>query len=302
MTHFHDPVTLPAPQQLWQAALKIPMYSVAIMPIMAGSAWAWYEQGRFHGLPFSLFLAASILILVWMNVSNDVFDHTTGIDIHKYHSLVHLTRKPQVLLTLANSCLAIGLGCIAWLSWAQRDPTVLGLVALACFLGYTYQGPPLRLGYVGLGEPICFFCFGPLAVQAAYYSQIQLFSWTVIPLSCLIGLTTTLILFCSHFHQVEDDLAAGKRSPVVRLGSAQAATLIPYSCATLYGLTILFGLVGWLPRWSLAVLITLPIAQNLSHLLITNHNQPSRIRQSKFIAVQLHFWSGVILSLSLLMP
>jgi len=302
MMHLQDPAVIPPSRQLWRAALKIPMYSVAIIPIAAGSAFAWYEQRHFHPLLLSLFLLASILILVWMNVSNDVFDHATGIDIHKYHSLVYLTRRPQFLLTLANICLGIGLGCIACICWLQRDPTLLGLVGLACFLGYTYQGPPFRLGYLGLGEPICFFCFGPVAVQAAYYSQTQHFSWTILPLSCLIGLTTTLILFCSHFHQVEDDLAAGKRSPVVRLGTVKAAALIPYGCSVFYGLTVLFCIVGWLPLWSLAVIFTLPVAQNLSHLLITYHNQPQRIHHSKFMAVQLHFWSGVILCLSFLLP
>ena len=35
----------------------------------------------------------------------------------------------------------------------------------------------------------------------------------------LVGLTTTSVLFCSHFHQVEGDIAAGKMSPLVRLGT-----------------------------------------------------------------------------------
>ena len=35
----------------------------------------------------------------------------------------------------------------------------------------------------------------------------------------LVGLTTTSILFCSHFHQIEGDTAAGKMSPLVRLGT-----------------------------------------------------------------------------------
>lgn len=37
-------------------------------------------------------------------------------------------------------------------------------------------------------------------------------------LSLLLGLSTMIILFCSHFHQVEGDRAAGKMSPLVRWG------------------------------------------------------------------------------------
>jgi 1,4-dihydroxy-2-naphthoate octaprenyltransferase len=40
--------------------------------------------------------------------------------------------------------------------------------------------------------------------------------------SVLVGLTTTGILFCSHFHQIEGDLSAGKQSPLVRLGASRA--------------------------------------------------------------------------------
>ena len=35
----------------------------------------------------------------------------------------------------------------------------------------------------------------------------------------LVGLTTTSILFCSHFHQIEGDISARKMSPLVRLGT-----------------------------------------------------------------------------------
>ena len=39
--------------------------------------------------------------------------------------------------------------------------------------------------------------------------------------SLLVGLTTMAILFCSHFHQIEGDLSAGKMSPLVRLGPSR---------------------------------------------------------------------------------
>ena len=38
--------------------------------------------------------------------------------------------------------------------------------------------------------------------------------------SLVMGITVTLILFCSHFHQAVDDKAAGKLSPIVKIGTA----------------------------------------------------------------------------------
>jgi 1,4-dihydroxy-2-naphthoate octaprenyltransferase len=47
-----------------------------------------------------------------------------------------------------------------------------------------------------------------------------------------VGVTTTSILFCSHFHQIEGDAAAGKRSPLVRLGAARATQVRRLALAT----------------------------------------------------------------------
>ena len=43
--------------------------------------------------------------------------------------------------------------------------------------------------------------------------------WAV---SVVVGITVTSVLFCSHFHQIEGDRAAGKMSPLVRLGASRA--------------------------------------------------------------------------------
>ena len=40
--------------------------------------------------------------------------------------------------------------------------------------------------------------------------------------SAVVGIAVTSVLFCSHFHQIEGDRAAGKMSPLVRLGAARA--------------------------------------------------------------------------------
>lgn len=45
---------------------------------------------------------------------------------------------------------------------------------------------------------------------------------TVAVLSVLVGITTTVILFCSHWHQIQGDIKAGKMSPLVKLGTQKA--------------------------------------------------------------------------------
>ena len=283
--------------KLWMAAIKPPMYSVAIIPIWVGTAVAFAETGMIHSAIFSTFLMSAISIIAWLNLSNDVFDSETGIDKNKAHSLVNLTGNKSLIFWLSNLFLAAGILGIVAIAWWQRDFTVIGIVILCCALGYSYQGPPFRLGYQGLGEIICFVTFGPMAVAAAYYSQTQTWSMTCLAASVIVGIATSVILFCSHFHQVEDDIAAGKRSPIVRLGTKRGSQVLQWFGGSIYALTGLFVLLGIFPIWTLLVFASLPFALKLLGHVNQYHDQPEKVSNSKFIAVAVHFFSGLLLGL-----
>jgi 2-carboxy-1,4-naphthoquinone phytyltransferase len=288
---------IPSRQKLWLAAIKPPMYSVAVIPLWVGTAIAHFENHPVHWQTFGLFLLSAICIVAWSNISNDVYDSETGIDVNKHHSLVNLTRNKSLVFWTGNALLGSGiLGMIA-IALHQQDPTVLLLVLGCCVLGYLYQGPPFRLGYHGMGEILCFFAYGPLALSAVYYSQTG--QWSVVNLaaSVIIGLTTSLILFCSHFHQIEDDIAAGKRSPIVRLGTKRGAQLLPWWCLLTFGLVSVFIGLKLFPLWTMFILGSLPFAVHLCQFVGRHHDQPSRVNNSKFIAVALHFWSGLLLGI-----
>ena len=81
---------------LWKQAIKWPLYSVAILPVFITGAYSLnqYEKVKIYNL--LAFTLAAILILLWENLTNDLFDAETGIDEFKFHSIVtvsytHLT-------------------------------------------------------------------------------------------------------------------------------------------------------------------------------------------------------------------
>ncbi|MEB3884996.1 2-carboxy-1,4-naphthoquinone phytyltransferase [Lyngbya sp. CCY1209] len=281
--------------KLWLAAIKPPMYSVAIMPIWVGTAIAWFETGVIHWGIFTAFMTAAILILAWENLLNDVFDSETGIDKNKHHSLVNLTGNKSLIFAIGNLCLAVGIFEIGLICWWQGDLTVLGLILACCFLGYLYQGPPFRLGYHGLGEFLCFFAFGPVGMSAVYYSQTQSGSVLNLAASIVVGIATTLILFCSHFHQVDDDIAAGKRSPIVRMGTRRGAQILPWACGSIFLGVAIAAVLGIFPLWTLLSVAGLPAAVQLCRHVGEHHDKPDRVNNCKFIAVSLHFWSCLLL-------
>jgi 2-carboxy-1,4-naphthoquinone phytyltransferase len=289
-------------KKLWLAAIKPPMYSVAIMPIVVGTAIAIAETKTLQAGIFAIFVFAAVLILAWENLANDVFDSETGVDVNKAHSLVNLTQNKSLIFWLGNLCLATGLFGIGAIAAIQQDATVVGIILLCCILGYIYQGPPFRLSYQGWGEVLCFLAFGPLAFAAAYYSQTKAWSGTNFAASAIVGVSTSLILFCSHFHQEADDAAVGKRSPIVRLGTRRAAQLLPWLVGSIFALTAVCVWLGVFPVTTLLVFASLPIAFKLCRHVSANHNKPEHVSNCKFIAVALHFWSGIFLGLGFVLP
>ncbi len=286
-------------RRLWTAAIKWPMYSVAVMPVLlaAGERLGAGQIMRWDQLLG--FLLAAILLLLWENLSNDVFDAETGVDaVGKPHSVVNLTGRRDRIAWLSSLALLLGLLLIGWLAW-RSQPVVLGLVLVCCGLGFVYQGPPFRLGYRGLGEPLCWLAFGPFATAAALLvlapagaAQVVPW-WEAVRLGSGPALATTLVLFCSHFHQVEEDAAHGKRSPVVRLGTARSAALIPWFIVGTLALEWWPMLTGaWPPTVLLSAVALLP-GGALIRLLGQHHAEPDRISGSKFLALRFQAFNGL---------
>ncbi len=289
-------------RKLWYAAIKPPMYSVAVMPIWVGSAIAYAETKTFNPATFVTFLMSAILILAWENLSNDVFDSETGVDVNKVNSLVNMTGNKSLIFLISLVCLIAGLAGIGSIAYQQKDWMVIGLVLACCVIGYIYQGPPFRLSYKGLGEPLCFLAFGPLAFSAAYYSQTQ--EWSVVNMaaSIIVGITTSLILFCSHFNQVKEDALVGKKSPVVRLGTKRAAALLPWICASVYALIAFLVIIQFFPSWTLLSFVSIPVARRLCRFVKLQHHVPHKLRTCRLVAVEVHFWSGLFLGLGFFFP
>ena len=292
-------------RRLWKAAIKWPMYAVAVMPVLLAAGWRLSQGQPVRPDQLLLFLLAAVLLLAWENLANDVFDADTGVDTHgKPHSVVNLTGRRDRVALLANGALVLGLLLMALVA-LRSTPLVLALVLACCGIGYAYQGPPLRLGYRGLGEPLCWIAFGPLATAAGLLALAPADGAAGVPWRAAIelgggpALATTLVLFCSHFHQVEEDAAHGKRSPVVRLGTGRAASLVPWFVAGSLAFQWAPVLVGQWPLTALLSAAGLPPARQLIGLLQRHHREPERIIGSKFLALRFQALSGLGLAFGL---
>eukprot|EP00798_Chlamydomonas_sp_ICE-L_P016023 gene16023-22161_t len=269
-------------KKLWMLAIKPPMYSVGFIPVLASWIEHFSPMSTFYlHVPLYVSVLAAILVIARLNLSNDAFDSDTGVDETKPESVVNLTGNKTLVLILANVLLVSGVGLLYYLFTATGDQRVLSMLGVAIACGYVYQGPPFRLSYKGLGEPLCFLAFGLMATPAFFLalqptSGLTTALATISPLvwTCglLVGMTTTAILFCAHFHQIEGDKAAGKISPLVRLGVEKGMQVLHGTVGVVYGTLVLCVALGYLPApLLLSTALSVPMALNM--LQFTRENR-----------------------------
>ncbi|KAJ4716857.1 1,4-dihydroxy-2-naphthoate polyprenyltransferase, chloroplastic-like protein [Melia azedarach] len=152
---------------IWRA-IKLPIYSVALVPLTVGSAAAYLQMGIFSARRYFVLLLSSILIITWLNLSNDVYDFDTGADKNKKESVVNLVGSRTGTLVAAYLLLVLAFTGLIWASVEAGNIRAILLLTCAVTCGYIYQCPPFRLSYQGLGEPLCFAAFGPFATTAFY--------------------------------------------------------------------------------------------------------------------------------------
>lgn len=291
---------------IWRA-IKLPIYSVALVPLTVGSAAAYLQTGMFLSGRYVLLLVSSFWIITWLNISNDVYDFDTGADINKKESVVNLVGNRSGAAFAAYLSLFLGVFGLTWASADAGNMRSLLLLACAFSCGYIYQCPPFRLSYQGLGEPLCFASFGPFATTAFYLLQGSTSDMNSLPLtpsvlsaSFLIGFTTSLILFCSHFHQVEGDKAVGKLSPLVRMGTKRGSAIVKAAVMTVYIFSFASGLSGALPfTCTVLCALTLPIGKLVAKYVEENHENKERIFMAKYYCVRLHVVFGAALAAGL---
>ncbi|KAG7588149.1 UbiA prenyltransferase family [Arabidopsis suecica] len=297
---------IPKEKLIWRA-IKLPMYSVALVPLTVGASAAYLETGLFLARRYVTLMLSSILIITWLNLSNDVYDFDTGADKNKKESVVNLVGSRSGTLAAAITSLTLGVSGLVWTSLDASNIRAILLLASAILCGYVYQCPPFRLSYQGLGEPLCFAAFGPFATTAFYLllgSSSEMrhlpLSGRVLSSSLLVGFTTSLILFCSHFHQVDGDLAVGKYSPMVRLGTEKGAFVVRWAIRLLYSMLLVLGLSRILPLpCTLMCFLTLPVGNLVSSYVEKHHKDNGKIFMAKYYCVRLHALFGAALSLGL---
>jgi len=228
-----------------------------------GNCIAWYD-GYFH-LGYALLAFIGLLLChISVNVLNDYFDYTSGIDLRTRRTPfsggsgilpASLLKPKQVFwFGLVAFLLAVPIG-IYFVFARGWDLLPLLLVAAVCTVLYT---PVLtRLGWpewapgVGLGA---------LPVLGTYFVQTTDYTIPAIIASIPSGILVHNLLLLNEFPDVKADKKAGRRTLPITMGKKNAG--IVYSALTLL---IYLWIIAWvaariMPVFCLIALLTLPLA------------------------------------------
>ncbi len=267
------------PALLLLQATRAPSLVAGAMPAIVLTALAAHQGHAVDLGNFGLTFLGLVAAQAGVNVVNDLFDDASGLDADPEFAKNPFPLGSRVIqagaLTrggmwaLAAACFGVGAACGLVLNAVHPGNTVLWIGLAAFALGFFYTAPPLRIAYHGLGEPVIFLLFGPMAGLGAYYVQTGRFDVAALVLSSVVGMLTMAILYLHHFPQHAADARHGKQTPIVRLGPAGAGRLVPWMLAVPYLLVATAVASGFAPTSALAFFATLPLAAKASRTALS---------------------------------
>lgn len=211
----------------WLLAARPKTLTGAAVPVMLGTALAYTGSGYdgFKVLPALLCFLFAFLMQIDANFINDCFDFLSGNDDETRlgpkracaQGWVTVGRmKVAIAVTTVLSCMT-GLPLVVY---GGVEMVLVGLVCvLFCFLYTTH------LSYMGLGDVLVIVFFGIVPVCITYYIQTGTVGIGVFVASLACGLVIDSLLIVNNYRDVDNDIRAGKRTLVVRLGAVAGRRL-----------------------------------------------------------------------------
>jgi 1,4-dihydroxy-2-naphthoate polyprenyltransferase len=190
----------------------------------------------------SALIPVTVLFLaLFVNFSNDYFDHKSGVDKLRFsyydddpelrqeiaklfnqkvfwsgnsldRGIITESQGKVLMVLLAVGAVLLAIPIVLYAGWLA---IALGLVGLA--LAFFYTAPPINLGARGLGEVDVMLSFTMMAFFS-YFIIVQEFSWPVLFLSLAIGFGAMLMRLADEAPGYPSHVAKGEKNLLVRFG------------------------------------------------------------------------------------
>ncbi len=235
-------------------------------------------------IPLDVFFLA-----LFVNFSNDYFDHKSGVDKLRFaeHSdpefqaevsqlfnqkvfwsgnsldrgIITEKQGKTLMALLAIGAVLVSIPIVLYAGWVA---IILGLIGLA--LAFFYTAPPINLGARGLGEVDVFISFSMMAFFS-YFVIVQQFSWTMLFLALAIGCAVMLMRLSDETPGYASHKKMGERDLVVRFGLEKISTI---EMAIIILLYVFVALAALTEPFMVILFLTLPMPIKALRMLKTN--------------------------------
>lgn len=224
---------------------------------------AAFADGSFHLFRAILGLVGVLLAHIAMNVINDYFDHSSGLDMRTTKTpftggsgiLQSGELDPKSVYILAVGCLlfggAIGIYFAYTVGWE-----ILPVIILAVLTIYTYTD---HLSHWYVGEFVTGLNFGFLMAVGAYFIMAGRYSISSLVPAVIPGILGSTLLFINEFPDIKADGEFGRRNLVMKLGLEKASKVYGLLVASPYIWVVTCVLMRLMPVTMLLVFLSLPL-------------------------------------------
>jgi 1,4-dihydroxy-2-naphthoate octaprenyltransferase len=239
-------VTTATGWRVWWVGARPRTLGAGLVPVLVGTAAA----GEVIWWRFAAALLVAAGLQVGVNLANDYFDGTRGVDTRDRVGPPRLTQSgaasPRAVLLAALASIAVaGFSGLA-LALATQPVLILIVGGFAIVATLLYSGGPRPYAGLGLGEVMVFLFFGLLATCGTTFVMVETVPSSSWWCGVTMGLLAVAILEANNIRDIETDAAARKRTLAVRIGDRHARAL--------YG-TLVIGAFGAIAAGVLAHLL-----------------------------------------------
>jgi 1,4-dihydroxy-2-naphthoate polyprenyltransferase len=255
----------------WIQASRIHFFVATFIPLFIGWFLAIKAQGQIRPWRFLLVLIGSLIVHLITNLANDYFEHAVGTDEGEAIGGSRVIQEGkiaprtilQVIVALYFIAFIISLIIVFYFRLYLLSVPIL----FAAFSSFFYVAPPIRYGYLGLGELFVGINMGPIMVTGTYWVIAGHPGFAPFFVSIPVGLMVASILYYQSLPDMKTDYKAHKLTLAVRLGQNGAYLVLLLFFFLIYlsiALLIFSGLLSW---WSFSFLLSVPLVIKLNGII-----------------------------------
>lgn len=293
--------------QKWHTALRAPFFVATIVPVLLGTAIAFFHTQTFSFWPFFFTIIGMIFIHAGVNLANDYYDHKSGNDELNQHPTPFSGGSRVIQDGIIDAqqikwafllCLAVGAGIGLYLNTLTQGNIVLYLGIVGMAIGVFYSAPPFAASYRKWGELFVALGFGPLIVVGSYYVQTHALNMLPLFASIPMAILIMLVLFLNQFPDFEADKKALKRNWVNTLGKKTSAKIVGYFLLVTYVIMAAGIFLKIFPPLSAMIFLTVPHAIITYDIARKNYEKILELIPANAEMVTLNFLFGVLFTLA----